>query len=120
MKVTNPCVLFNLNTVWRPTLFVFTYSMMQIPNTAMKNFLVKGLHFSDFELGIYIYMHYKIFISLSCLIKSFIWFQYLIGLLLIGAAIFGWLGLVIYREFLFETSWRTLYVRVFPSIKNRI
>ena len=94
--------------------------MMQIPNTAMKNFLVKGLHFSDFELGLYIYMHYKIFISLSRLIKGFIGPQYIIGLLLIGAAIFGWLGLVVYREFLFETSWRTLYVRVFPIINNNL
>lgn len=44
--------------------------------------LVKGLGFEDFELG----------------------------LLLVGAAIFGWLGLVIYREYFSESSWRCIYV----------
>jgi hypothetical protein len=48
--------MLNSYLVWQPTLFAFSYSMMQIPNTAMKNFLVKGLHFSDFELGAYIYV----------------------------------------------------------------
>ena len=46
---------------------------MHMPNMAFKNFLVKGLGFENFELG----------------------------LLQVGAVIFGWLGLVVYRDFFF-------------------
>ena len=71
-----------LRAVWKPMIFVYLYSVFQIPNMAMKNFLVKGLEFTDFDLG-------------------------LIG---IASATFGWLGLIIYKEFFFNTSWRRIYI----------
>ena len=40
-----------LRVVWQPMTFVFIYSSFQIPNMALKNFLVKGLHFEEYELG---------------------------------------------------------------------
>lgn len=71
-----------LRAVWQPMIFVFTYNFLQVPNVAFKNFLVKGLGFENFELG----------------------------LLLVGATVFGWLGLIIYREYFFGFSWRDIYI----------
>lgn len=38
--------------VIRPIAFVYLYGVMQIPNQAWTNFLVLGLDFSDFEIGL--------------------------------------------------------------------
>ena len=73
---------WQLKAIWKPMIFIFLYSCFQIPNMAMKNFLVKGLKFSDFYLG-------------------------LIG---IASATFGWLGLIVYKEYFFNTSWRKIYI----------
>ena len=40
-----------LMAVWWPITFIYTYNVFQIPNAAWTNFLVIGLGFSDFELG---------------------------------------------------------------------
>jgi len=71
-----------LRAVWYPMIFIYTYGVFQIPNAAWTNFLVVGLGFTDFDLGI---------------------------LTICGAAIF-WLGMIVYRTFFFETSWRTIYI----------
>ena len=71
-----------LDPMWKATILVFMYSLLQMPNMAFKNFLVKGLGFENFELG----------------------------LLLVGAVIFSWLGLVIFRDFFLGFSWRNVLI----------
>lgn len=71
-----------LRAVWYPMIFIYTYGVFQIPNSAWTNFLVIGLGFTDFELGI---------------------------LTICGAAIY-WLGMILYKQFFFETSWRMIYI----------
>lgn len=71
-----------LRAVWWPMIFIYSYSVFQIPNSAWTNFLVIALGFTDFELGL---------------------------LTIAGCAIF-WVGMIIYKSFFFETSWRTIYI----------
>ena len=71
-----------LKAVWRPLSFIFTYYVFQIPNQAWTNFLVKGLGFTDFD----------------------------IGLLTVASTVFLWLGMIIYKRYFFETSWRSIYI----------
>jgi MFS family permease len=68
--------------VLRPVTFVFIYGCLQIPNQAWTNFLVLGLGFSDFD----------------------------IGMITVAAAVLYYLGMLAYRQFFFETSWRMIYV----------
>lgn len=71
-----------LQAVYKPLSFIFTYYVMQIPNQAWTNYLVIGLGFTDFE----------------------------IGLLTVASTIFLWIGMIIYKRFFFETSWRQIYI----------
>jgi len=41
-----------LRAVWRPMIFMYTYYVLQIPNSAWTNSLNAGLEFSDFEIGL--------------------------------------------------------------------
>ena len=41
-----------LKAVWWPMTFIYIYQVMQIPNGAWTNFLVLGLGFDDYSLGI--------------------------------------------------------------------
>lgn len=41
-----------LRAVWRPIAFIYIYNVMQIPNSAWTNYLILGLDFTDFEIGI--------------------------------------------------------------------
>lgn len=71
-----------LRAVWWPMCFIYTYSLFQIPNGAWNNFLVLGLKFTDFELG----------------------------LIQIAGAILYWFGMITFKMFFFESSWRKIYV----------
>jgi len=71
-----------LRAVWRPMAFIYTYNVLQIPNASWYNFLVEGLEFSNFQLG----------------------------LLSISSAVMTFLGLACYKRFFFKTSWRMIYV----------
>lgn len=55
---------------------------MQIPNSAWYSFLVEGLDFSSWNLGI----------------------------LTISASVMTWLGLLAYKRYFFQTSWRLIYI----------
>lgn len=71
-----------LRAVWQPLGYLFLYNMMQVPNAAWMNFLVKGLKFSEFDLG----------------------------LLSISSAIMTMVGLSMYKIWCFHTSFRSIYV----------
>ena len=62
--------------------FIFVYGVFQIPNGAWTNFLLDGLGFTDFEYG----------------------------MLTVVGTILTWLGMIIYKAFFFETSWRWIYI----------
>lgn len=77
-----------LNAVWYPMIFIYTYSLLQVPNPAWTNFLVDGLNFTDFELGI----------------------------ITIMGAVTTYLGMLTFKHLLFDASWR--YVYYFTTIVN--
>jgi len=68
--------------IWQPMTFIYIYNVMQIPNSAWSTFLIEGLHFTDFSLGI----------------------------LSISGSVFSWIGLVVYRKFFFHSNWRQIYI----------
>lgn len=74
--------LLKLKAVYRTVGYIFFYSLFQIPNGAWSTFLLKGLHFTDFQYGM---------LSTTGCILAFV-------------------GMNIYRTFFFETSWRQLYI----------
>ncbi|CAM9195436.1 unnamed protein product [Chrysoparadoxa australica] len=71
----------SLKAVYIPMAVVFTYNAFQIPNGAWRSFMIDGLGFSNFALG-------------------------LIGLM---GTLFSSAGLVVYRTFFFKSSWRGIY-----------
>jgi len=71
-----------LKAVWKPMIFIFTYYVFQVPNAAWTNFLVAGLGFTDFE----------------------------IGMITVSSTIFLWLGMIIFKTFFFQTSWRKIFI----------
>lgn len=71
-----------LKAVWLPMSYVYLYNVLQIPNSAWGNYLVTGLHFTDFDLG----------------------------LLGISGSLMTWLGLIVYKRYFFETGWRNIYI----------
>eukprot|EP01038_Epipyxis_sp_PR26KG_P011220 gene11220-15055_t len=79
--VNNVWDTLQLKAVWYPMIFLYTYEVMQIPNAAWTNFLVDGLDFTDFELG----------------------------LMSIAAALLYWFGMIIFKTFFFNSSWRMIY-----------
>ena len=74
--------LLQEKVVWTPITFIFTYNLMQIPNSAWTNFLVVGLDFTDFELGV----------------------------ITIAQAVLFWVGMIVYKKWFFTTSWRWIYI----------
>jgi hypothetical protein len=68
--------------VWYPCSFIYLYNCLYLTNPAWNTFLVDGLGFSNFD----------------------------IGLLGIGGAILSYVGIIVYRKYLFESSWRFIYV----------
>lgn len=71
-----------LRAVWRPMIFIFTYYVLQVPNAAWVNFLVAGLGFTDFE----------------------------IGMITVSSTVFLWAGMIIFKRFFFHTSWRKIFI----------
>lgn len=69
-------------TIFRPMAFVAIYNMLMIPNAAWSNFLILGLKFTPWMLGI----------------------MYMV------ATVFSWLGITFYRAFLMQRSWRLVYI----------
>ncbi|CAM9292061.1 unnamed protein product [Choristocarpus tenellus] len=68
--------------VWRPMAFVYIYNAMLIPNAAWTNYLVETLSFSEFEIGV----------------------------INIGAQVFSWMGLVMYKWCMTNMNWRDVYI----------
>ena len=71
-----------LKAVWRPMIFMYTYYVLQVPNAAWTNFLIKGLDFSDYEIG---------FVQVT-------------------SNIFHLVGMILFRKYFFDTSWRKIYI----------
>eukprot|EP00611_Tribonema_gayanum_P026411 TRINITY_DN628_c1_g1_i1.p1 TRINITY_DN628_c1_g1~~TRINITY_DN628_c1_g1_i1.p1 ORF type:complete len:571 (-),score=158.14 TRINITY_DN628_c1_g1_i1:865-2577(-) len=74
--------LVQKRVVWQPMTFVYIYNAMMIPNAAWNNFLIEGLKFSDFYLGV----------------------------IAIAGSVTAWLGLVLYKQFYMQTNWRSVYL----------
>jgi len=70
-----------LRAVWQPMTFVYVYNALQLTNAAWMNFLVEGLGFT----------------------------AWMIGLVSIAGSIMSWLGIMTYKEFFFGSNWRTVY-----------
>lgn len=90
-KKAAPYLMEQLDSVWTtlqlravyvPITFIYIYGIFQIPNAAWTNFLILGLGFSDFE----------------------------IGMLTVASAVLFWLGMVAYKMLFFDTSWRYIYI----------
>lgn len=74
--------MLKLRAVGQPLGYLFLYNMMQVPNASWTNFLVKGLKFSEFDLG----------------------------LLSLSSAVMTMVGLSMYKVWCFHTSFRSIYV----------
>lgn len=72
----------DLRAVWEPMAFIYTFNVMMLSNPSWYNFEIKGLGFNSLDLGI----------------------------INIGVAVSTFLGYLIYSFFLFNSSWRTVYV----------
>ena len=70
-----------LRAVWQPMTFVYIYNALQLTNAAWMNFLVEGLHFT----------------------------AWMIGLVSIAGSIMSWVGIMTYKKFFFGSNWRTVY-----------
>ena len=68
--------------IWRPMIFLYIFNVLQIPNSSWSNFIVVGLNFTSRDLG---------YLSL-------------------GSSFISLLGYSYFRTFLFDTSWRTIYM----------
>jgi BT1 family len=76
--------LFNtaqLSAVWQPMTFVYVYNALQLTNAAWMNFLVEGLDFS----------------------------AWMIGIVSIVGSIMAWFGIMTYKRFFFASNWRIVY-----------
>jgi hypothetical protein len=70
-----------LRAVWQPMAFVYIYNALQLTNAAWMNFLVEGLDFS----------------------------AWMIGLVSIAGSIMAWFGIMTYKKFFFASNWRVVY-----------
>ena len=70
-----------LRSVWQPMTFVYIYNALQLTNAAWMNFLVEGLNFSAWQIG-------------------------LVG---IAGSMTAWFGIVVYKHFFFASNWRIVY-----------
>jgi len=75
-------ILVQKKAVWMPCGFICLYNMMLLTNPAWNSFLVNGLGFSNFALG----------------------------LLTLCGTILSWLAIVVYKRFFFDSSWRMVYL----------
>eukprot|EP00980_Cylindrotheca_fusiformis_P019618 scaffold6817_cov114-Cylindrotheca_fusiformis.AAC.3 len=70
-----------LRSVWQPMTFVYVYNALQLTNAAWMNFLVEGLDFS----------------------------AWMIGLVSVVGSIMAWFGIMTYKKFFFASNWRVVY-----------
>jgi hypothetical protein len=70
-----------LRAVWQPMTFVYVYNALQLTNAAWMNFLVEGLEFRAWQIG-------------------------LVG---IAGSIMAWFGIMTYKRFFFASNWRIVY-----------
>mmetsp|Transcript_13840 Transcript_13840/g.27597 ORF Transcript_13840/g.27597 Transcript_13840/m.27597 type:complete len:760 (+) Transcript_13840:90-2369(+) len=70
-----------LKAVWQPMTFVYVYNAMQLTNAAWMNFLVEGLEFKAWMIGI-------------------------VGVV---GSIMSWFGIMTYEKFFFGSNWRIVY-----------
>jgi hypothetical protein len=74
--------LVQRKAVWQPCTFIYIFNVLLLTNPAWNSFLVKGLDFTNFD----------------------------IGLLTVAGTVLSYVALVIYKNYLFETSWRKIYL----------
>ena len=74
--------LVQRKAVWRPCTFIYIYNLFVLVNPAWNSYLVKGLGFSDFELG----------------------------MLGVCGTVLSFVGIVVYKRYLFNTNFRTVYL----------
>ncbi len=74
--------LVQQKAVWKPCCFIYIYNVLLVSNPAWNTFLVAGLGFSNFDLG-------------------------LLGL---AGAVLSYIALVVYKRYLFDVSWRRVYL----------
>ena len=74
--------LVQQKAVWMPCTFIYLYNVFLVQNPAWNSFLVAGLGFSNFD----------------------------IGLLTLAGAILSYVALIIYKRYMFNTSWRKVYI----------
>jgi hypothetical protein len=81
VSVREVWALVQRRTVWWPMSFIYAYSVLQVLNPAWTNFLVVGLGFGNFDLGV----------------------------ITIASAVFSWCALYVYKECFFGTNWQAIY-----------
>ena len=74
--------LLQRRSVWQPCMFIFIYNSTLLTNPAWNTFLVDGLNFSNFALG----------------------------LLTIIGSILSFLAVIIYKRYFFNSNWRNVYI----------
>eukprot|EP00605_Chrysophyceae_sp_TOSAG23-4_P002457 GSChrysophyteH1.ASY1.ANO1.2716.1 assembled CDS len=74
--------LVQQKAVWQPCSFIYIYNVLLVTNPAWNSFLVSGLDFSNFD----------------------------IGLLTLAGAVLSYIALVVYKRYLFDVSWRRVYL----------
>jgi hypothetical protein len=70
-----------LRAVWQPMTFVYVYNALQLTNAAWMNFLVEGLDFHAWQIGI----------------------------VSIVGSLMAWFGIMTYKKFFFASNWRVVY-----------
>ena len=81
-QVTEIWNLVQRKAAWKPCCFIYIYNLLFLSNPAWNSFLVYGLGFTNFYLG----------------------------LLTIVGSVISYFALVFYRYFLFDTPWRKIYL----------
>jgi hypothetical protein len=71
-----------LRAVWQPMTFIYFFNALQIANAAWMSFLVEGLGFKAWEIGI----------------------------LGVVASLMTWFGIMSYKKYFFDSSWRFVFV----------
>eukprot|EP00596_Hydrurales_sp_CCMP1899_P003780 CAMPEP_0119054474 /NCGR_PEP_ID=MMETSP1177-20130426/75087_1 /TAXON_ID=2985 /ORGANISM="Ochromonas sp, Strain CCMP1899" /LENGTH=459 /DNA_ID=CAMNT_0007034711 /DNA_START=124 /DNA_END=1500 /DNA_ORIENTATION=+ len=74
--------LVQRKAVWKPCCFIYVYNVLLLSNPAWNSFLVEGLDFTNFDLG----------------------------LLTLAGTVLSYFALVLYKNYLFDTSWRKVYL----------
>ena len=74
--------LVQQKAVWKPCSFIYIYNVLLVTNPAWNSFLVAGLNFSNFD----------------------------VGLLTLAGAVLSYVALVMYKRYLFDVSWRKVYI----------